>query len=81
MQPSVPVPPDPALMARIASTSGGRTFNAQSADALSSIYTKLGTKLGSTTRKSDITAVFAAGGLVLLLFGAVGSARLSGRLP
>ena len=41
-QPSVPVPPDPALMQQIAKVSGGRTFNAQSAGELSSIYTKLG---------------------------------------
>ena len=68
-------------MARIAQASGGTTFNAQTADALSSIYTKLGTRLASTTRKSDITAAFAAGGLLLVLFGAAGSARLSGRLP
>jgi Ca-activated chloride channel family protein len=80
-QPTVPVPPDPALMQQIAQASGGRTFNAQSADELSSIYTKLGSRLGSTTRKSDWTAVFAAGALVLVLFGAAGSVRLSGRLP
>jgi Ca-activated chloride channel family protein len=80
-QPSVPVPPDPALMQQIAQVSGGRTFNAQTADELSSIYTRLGSRLGSTTRKSDITAVFAAGGLVFVLLAAAGSARLSGRLP
>jgi Ca-activated chloride channel homolog len=80
-EPSVPVPPDPALMRQIAKASGGRTFNAQSAGELSSIYTKLGSRLASTTRKSDITALFAAGGLVLVLVAAAGSARLSGRLP
>jgi Ca-activated chloride channel family protein len=80
-QPSLPVPPDPALMQRIAQVSGGRTFNAQSAGELSSIYTRLGSRLGSTTRTSDITAVFAAAGLVLVLVAAAGSARLSGRLP
>jgi Ca-activated chloride channel homolog len=80
-EPSVPVPPDPALMRQIAKASGGRTFNAQSAGELSSIYTKLGSRLASTARKSDITALFAAGGLVLVLVAAAGSARLSGRLP
>lgn len=81
LQPVVPVPPDPALMQRIAQTSGGRSFTAQSAGELSSIYTRLGTGLGSTTHKSDMTAAFAAAGLVLVLFAAAGSARLSGRLP
>ena len=37
-QPPVAVPPDPQLMQEIAQLSGGRSFNAQSADELSSIY-------------------------------------------
>jgi Ca-activated chloride channel homolog len=79
--PPVDVSPDPQLMAQIARLSGGRTFNAKSANELSSIYKLLGTKLGSTTRHREITAVFAAGGLVLLLLAAAGSARWAGRLP
>jgi len=77
----VPVPPDPQLMAQIAQVSGGRAFNAQSADQLSSIYRHLGSQLGSVSRKREITAVFALGGLVLLLLGAGVSVRSSGRLP
>ena len=79
--PPVPVPPDPQLMAQIAQLSGGRTFNAQSADELSSIYKHLGNQLGKVTRKREVTAEFAIGGVVLLLLGAVGSAKWSGRLP
>jgi len=79
--PPVDVSPDPQLMAEIASLSGGRTFNAQSADQLSSIYKKLGDQLGTVTRKREVTASFAIAGLVLLLFAAGTSARWSGRLP
>ena len=79
--PPVSVPPDPQLMAQIAQLSGGRTFNAQSADELSSIYRRLGQQLGTVSRKREVTAEFAVGGLVLLLLGAAGSARWSGRLP
>jgi Ca-activated chloride channel homolog len=79
--PPVPVPPDPQLMAQIAELSGGRSFNAQSADELSSIYKRLGTQLGTVTRKREVTAEFAIGGLVLLLAAAAGSTRWSGRLP
>ena len=79
--PPVDVSPDPQLMAQIAKLSGGRTFNAQSADELSSIYKTLGTKLGSTTRHREVTVLFAIGGLVLLLFAAGASTRWSGRLP
>lgn len=79
--PPVAVPPDPQLMQEIARLSGGRAFDAQTADELSSIYKRLGSRLGSVTRKRDVTAEFAVGGLVLLLLTAVGSARWAGRLP
>jgi Ca-activated chloride channel family protein len=79
--PPVPVPPDPQLMAQIAELSGGRSFNAQSADQVSSIYKDLGHQLGSVTRKREVTAEFALGGLVLLLLAAAGSTRWSARLP
>jgi Ca-activated chloride channel homolog len=79
--PPVPVPPDPQLMQQIAQLSGGRTFNAQSADELSSIYKHLGSQLGKVTRKREVTAEFAIAGLALLLLAAATSTRWSGRLP
>ena len=75
------VPPDPDLMAQIAQFSGGRNFNAQSAPELSSIYKRLGRQLGTVTRKREVTAEFAIGGIALLLLAAAGSTRWSGRLP
>ena len=79
--PPVAVPPDPQLMREIAQASGGRTFNAQSADQLISIYKKLGNELGTVSRKREVTGAFAVGGLVFLLLAAAGSIRWSGRLP
>lgn len=79
--PPVAVPPDPQLMAQIAQLSGGRSFNAQTADELGSIYKGLGQKLGSVTRKREVTAEFAIGGLVLVLLAAASSTRWSARLP
>jgi Ca-activated chloride channel family protein len=79
--PPVAVPPDPQLMAQIAQVSGGRAFNAHTADQLSSIYKRLGTQLGTVSRTREITVVFAIGGLVALLGAAAASARWSGRLP
>jgi Ca-activated chloride channel family protein len=76
-----PVPPDPELMQAIARVSGGTAFNAHSSDELSSIYKKLGSQLSTVTRKKEITALFAAAGVVLLLGAAVASVRSSGRLP
>ncbi|MDQ6806486.1 MAG: VWA domain-containing protein, partial [Actinomycetota bacterium] len=79
--PAVPVPPDPQLMQQIAQLSGGRAFNARTADELSSIYKRLGGQLGTVTRTREVTAAFAVGGVVLLLLAAVGSTRWVGRLP
>ena len=78
---AVAVPPDPQLMQQIAQLSGGQSFNAQSADTLSSIYKQLGHQLGSVTRKRDVTADFAIGGLAFVLLAAATSTRWSGRLP
>jgi len=75
------VPPDPQLMQQIAQLSGGQTFNAQSADELSSIYKHLGSQLGTVTRKREVTAAFAIGGLALVLLAGAASTRWSGRLP
>ena len=80
-EPSVPVPPDPQLMQQIAELSGGRSFNAQSADQLSSIYKRLADKLGTVTRKREVTVAFAIGGLAFLLLAAATSTRWSARLP
>lgn len=79
--PPLGVPPDPALMRQIAAVSHGQEFDARSADRLSSIYQGLGDQIGSVTRKHEITAAFAIGGLVLLLLGAASATRWSARLP
>jgi Ca-activated chloride channel homolog len=77
----IAVPPDPQLMRAIARASDGRSFTAQSSDQLDSIYHQLGSRLGSVTRKREVTADFAIGGLVLLLVAGVASAQWSPRLP
>ena len=79
--PPVAVPPDPQLMQQIARTSHGRSFSAQDANGLISIYKGLGTQLGSKSHQTDITIAFAAAALALLLAAGVGSLRWSGRLP
>ncbi len=79
--PPISVPPDPQLMAAIAQASGARSFNAQTADQLSSVYKSLGSQLGSVERKREVTVYFAAAGLLLLAVAAVGSARRFSRLP
>jgi len=79
--PSVAVPPDPQLMQEIAQLSGGRSFNAQNADELGSIYSQLADRLGSVTRKREVTFELAIGGVAFLLLAGATSTRWSGRLP
>lgn len=77
----LPVPPDPETMARIASTSGGETFDVSEAEELDAVYAQLGSQLATRPEKRDITAGFAGGGLVLLLTATALSLRAAGRLP
>ncbi|MBI5104737.1 MAG: VWA domain-containing protein [Solirubrobacterales bacterium] len=73
---AVPVPPDPETLAQIASSSGGAAFTADDADQLSGVYRKLGSQLGTKEEQREITAAFAAGGLLLLGAGLAGGLRL-----
>jgi Ca-activated chloride channel family protein len=77
----LPVPPDPETMARIAELSGGKSFDVSESGELGSIYEGLGSQLATRPEKREITAGFAAGGLVLLLTAAGLSLRSAGRLP
>jgi len=79
--PLLSVPPDPALLKRIADASGGHSFSAQDDQQLASIYKTLGSQLGTRNTKREVTAAFAAGGLVLLLGAAAASTRWAGRVP
>ena len=78
---TIPVPPDRPTLRRISQISGGRYFDAPDADELSSIYEQLGSSLGSETERREVTAAFAAGGLLLLLAGGAMSLRWNGRMP
>jgi Ca-activated chloride channel family protein len=77
----IPVPPDPETMRAIARISGGRAFEAENADELSGVYQSLGSRVATREEKREITAAFAAGGMVLLLAAAAFALRGSARLP
>ncbi|HET6448811.1 MAG TPA: VWA domain-containing protein [Conexibacter sp.] len=74
------VPPDRESLAAIAHASGGETFTAATTDGLDAVYERLGSQLGRRDVHRQVTAAFAAGGLVLLLAGAAMSLRWFGRL-
>jgi Ca-activated chloride channel homolog len=78
---TIPVPPDPATLRAIAQTTGGQFFNARSAEAVASAYSKLGSRLGRVAGRSEITYVFLAAAAGLLLAAGALSAFWSPRLP
>lgn len=77
---SVPVPPDPQTLARIAETSGGKAYSAADADTLDGVYRDLGSKIGTRQEQREVTVAFVGGGLVLLLAGLGSGIRFRGRL-
>lgn len=75
------VPPDPEAMREIARVSGGQAFEASDGDQLAAVYERLGSQLGTRKETREVTAGFAAAGLLLLVGAAAGSVRRHGRLP
>jgi Ca-activated chloride channel homolog len=75
------VPPDPAVMRRVARLSGGRTFSAPDAESLSSVYEDLGSRVGRRDVQREVTAAFAGGALLLMIGGALMSLHWFHRLP
>jgi len=78
---SVAVPPDPATMAQIAQATGGKSYTAQTASSVVQIYRTLGSSIGRTTKRVEITSWFtiAAAGLLLASFAA--ARAFEGRIP
>lgn len=77
---SFAVPPDPDTLNAIAQRSGGKAFEVDSADQLDSVYEQLGSRIGTRQERKDVGAMFAAGGLVLLLGGLGTGVRRRGAL-
>jgi Ca-activated chloride channel family protein len=78
---TIRVAPDPEALAEVARASGGRAFAAEDAGALDEVYERLGSQIGTREERREITAGFAAAGLVLLAAGVATSLRWRGRLP
>jgi Ca-activated chloride channel family protein len=78
---TIDVPPDRETLAKIARITGGATFSAPTPQALEAVYERLGTSIGYEEEKREVTAWFAAGGLVLLVLAGSLSALWFNRLP
>ena len=78
---TIPVPPDKDTLRVIARTTGGRFFEAVSADDAEDIYSRIGTRLTSRPEQREVTVAFAGGAFVLLLVGGALSLVWFGRIP
>ncbi len=68
---TVPVPPDPAEMRDVARISDGRAFTADDVDELSTVYKRLGSRIGYHMQQRELTSVFSGGALLLVGAGAL----------
>ena len=75
------VPPDPATLQQVSTTSGGKFFSAPDAEGLKRVYQDLGSRLGTRQQSREVTDVFAAVAAALLLIAATTSAFLFKRVP
>jgi len=80
-QRTIPVPPDPQTLAAIAEETGGKFYNARSADALRAAYAHLGSTLGRVPGHTEITYAFLAAAAALLVAAGVLAMWWSPRLP
>ncbi len=81
VQRTIPVPPDPATLRRVAESTGGKLYQATSTEGLSEAYEKLGSLVAKVERPQEVTAAFLAVGLVLLLAAAGVAVATFPRLP
>jgi Ca-activated chloride channel family protein len=73
--------PDPVTLKAIAQQTGGRFFRARSAGAADAAYSKLGSSLGRSRGRVEVTDVLLAIGAALLVLAGALSAFWSPRLP
>jgi len=78
---TVNVPPDPETLATVAEMTGGRSFQAPTADDLAQIYQSLGSRVGFETEQQDVTYMFAGVGLIFVLAGGGLAALWFNRFP
>jgi Ca-activated chloride channel family protein len=77
----IPVPPDPATLREIAHVTGGKFFEARSAQAVQSAYRNLGSVIGRVPGRREVTNEFLALAAILLVGAGGLSALFAPRLP
>lgn len=77
----IPVPVDGPALERFARATGGTSFAAESGNELTDVYDDIGSQVGTTTERREVTAAVTGVGLGLALLAAVGSLLWGSRLP
>lgn len=78
---TLPVPPDTQTLQQIAETTGGKAFDAPTAEDLKQVYDNLESRIGYTEQRQEVTFALVGAGLLLVMAGAGLSALWFGRLP
>ena len=78
---AVSVPVNKEALQSLADTTGGRAFEAATGEELGDVYKKIGSSIGYTTERREVTSWFVGIGLVLGLLAAAGSLLWFSRLP
>lgn len=77
----IPVPPDPFTLRRVAQVTGGRFFEAPTAEALTAAYDELGSQVSRTREPREATSVFLAAAALLTVAAGGLSLLWSARIP
>ena len=76
----VPVPVDELALERLALSTEGSAFTAASGEELAQVYEDIGSQVGTTTERREVTDVLTGVGLLLAVAAAAGSLLWSSRL-
>jgi Ca-activated chloride channel family protein len=77
----VPVPVDAPSLAALASATGGQSYSAKSGEELNGVYADIGSQVGFTTQRKEVTATLTGLGLLAAVAAAVTSLLWSARFP
>jgi Ca-activated chloride channel family protein len=77
----VPVPVDRAALRAVAETTGGKAFEADSAEEIVSVFQDLGEGVGTRTEPREITDTLALAALIAAAVAAGGSLAWFARIP
>lgn len=77
----IPVPVDRPTLERLAEETGGTSFTAESGEELAAVYEDIGSSVGTTTERREVTAAVTGLALALGVAAAVASLVWGARLP